>query len=385
MIDCRVSCFADSTMNGSMFNVSDCQTSNNTNSSVANYGILPFHIIFKIFSSTIMVIIIIAAILGNLLVLYAFFNYHRLRGNVTNYYIASLAFSDLLTAVLVVPLELDNFIKDGIWTHGEIVCQFWSTLYLLCIPGSIINLSAVTLDRFIVLRVPLRYTELMTPKRAVVAIMLLWAYALITACLPVIGWRDARFPNYVNNFEGTNGIGCYFILSSGYVILINIANFIIPMFFMAICWALIYQIARKHQRRVKKLARSMSVNETTMSLTMNGVNGGTSISEGQHTKKSIKKHLKGSKYIAMIVGLFFLCWLPYSLLSLIVAICGEQCFIGTPKEVSHILLVMGYLNSALNPYLYPFHDRQFKEAFKSILFNVQNLQIWEVFCRRNSS
>lgn len=340
-----------------------------------------FHLIFKIFSATIMVIVIIAALLGNLLVLYAFFSYHRLRSNVTNYYIASLALSDLLTAALVVPLELDQFIKDNVWTYGETVCQMWATMYLLAAPGSIINLCAVTLDRFIVLRVPLRYTEIMTPKRAMVVILLLWTYAMVTACLPVLGWKDQKFDHFV--LDTSNGQSCFFILIPSYVILINITNFLIPMIFMAICWSLIYQIARKHQRRVKKLARSMSVNETTMSLTMNGV--GCSTSDGQHTKKSIKKHLKGSKYIAIIVGLFFLCWLPHTLLSLVVSICGEQCFYGTPKELPHILLVMGYLNSALNPYLYPFHDRQFKEAFKHILLSVQSLKIWEVFSRRDSS
>jgi len=339
------------------------------------------HLIFKIFSATIMVVIIIAALVGNLLVLYAFFSYHRLRSNVTNYYIASLALSDLLTATLVVPIELDQFIKNGVWTHGEVICQIWTTMYLLSAPGSIINLCAVTLDRFIVLRVPLRYTEIMTPRRAMIVIMLLWTYALVTACLPVFGWRDHSFEHFV--IDVPNGKSCYFVISSNYVILINIANFLIPMIFMAICWSLIYQIARRHQQRVKKLARSMSINETTMSLTMNGVGGSTS--EGQHTKKSIRKHLKGSKYIAIIVGLFFLCWLPYTLLSLIVSICGPQCFLGTPQEVSNILLVMGYLNSALNPYLYPFHDRQFKEAFKHILLNVQSLKIWEVFGRRDSS
>lgn len=341
-----------------------------------------YHLIFKIFSATIMVIIIIAALLGNLLVLYAFFSYHRLRNSVTNYYIASLAFSDLMTATLVVPLELDIFIKDFVWTHGEVACRMWSTLYLLVIPGSIINLCAVTLDRFIVLQVPLRYTELMTPKRAMVAIILLWSYALITACLPVLGWREHQY--FV--FRYLNGLNCVFVLTQDYVILINIANFLIPMIFMAICWSLIYQIARKHQRRVKKLARSMSVNETTMTLTMtNGANGGTSMSDGHQTKKSIKKHLKGSKYIAIIVGLFFLCWLPYTLLSLAVSICGQICFVGTPQEISHILLVMGYLNSALNPYLYPFHDRQFKEAFKNIFFDIQSLKIWEIFRRRDST
>jgi hypothetical protein len=128
----------------------------------------------------------------------------------------------------------------------------------------------------------------------------------------------------------------------------------------------------------------MSVNETTMSLTTNGVMGRPSISEGAQTKKSIKKHLKGSKYIAIIVGLFFLCWLPYTLLSLTVSICGEECYRATPQELAHILLVMGYLNSALNPYLYPFHDRQFKEAFKNILFDLQNLRIWEFFRRKDS-
>lgn len=358
----------------------DQSSSNATSTGNETLPGVHYHIVFKIFAATVMVIITIAALLGNLLVLYAFFNYHRLRNNVTNYYIASLALSDLLTAALVIPLEIDTFINDSIWKKGETMCRIWTTLYLLAAPGSIINLCAVTLDRFIVLRVPLRYTELMTPRKAVIVIVCLWVYALVTACLPVMGWKNT---DHNNVLQGE----CYFNMTPEYTTLMNIVNFLIPMIFMAICWSLIYQIARKHQRRVKRLARSMSVNETTMSLTMNGVNGVSgrpSISDGTQTKKSIKKHLKGSKYIAIIVGVFFVCWLPYTLLSLSVSVCGDKCYYATPRELAIMLLIMGYLNSALNPYLYPFHDRQFKEAFKNILFDVQNLTIWEIFRRKES-
>ncbi|XP_032242541.1 tyramine receptor 1 isoform X2 [Nematostella vectensis] len=339
----------------------------------------PLHVVFKIFQAMITILIIIFALLGNILVVYAFCNYHRLRANVTNYYIVSLAFSDILTAGLVVPFELDQTIRDGIWTHGRITCQLWTTLYLLVVPGSIINLCAVTLDRFIVLHMPLRYTTIITPRKAIVAIVCLWTYALVTACLPVLGWKDQNYDYILFN-------ACYFPLLQEYVMLINITNFLLPMIFMAVFWSLIFKIAKKHQRRVKKLERSMSMVETTMSLSINGneaQNGRPSMSEGGK-KKTIRKHLKGSKYIAIIVGTFFICWLPYTLLSLGVSICGTKCFRGTPREVHNILLLMGYLNSALNPYMYSFHDRQFKEAFKNILFNIQSHKVWDLLRRGNN-
>ena len=347
---------------------------NGTNSS-AMAGLGP-PLAYTAVMSAALVLIIVVAVLGNSLVIYAFFSYHRLRHNVTNYFIVSLAVSDILTAFFVTTFELDKVIYFQ-WSHGEFLCHVWTFMYLLMVPGSVINLLAVTIDRFLVLRIPLRYTTLMTRRRATIAICVLWLYALVTALLPSLGWRMDH-PKVIART-------CYFLTTPAYSILVGICNFLLPMMFMGFFWTKIYAIAQTHAKRVRKLEQSLSVVENSLSQTdKSSRNSRVSISDENATtkklfenssvtsscKKQFRRHLRGSKYIAILVGVFFLCWLPYTSTSLVAAI-NRDWYLSIPSPIWDVFLVMGYLNSALNPFLYPFHDRQFREAFRNIFKSFQ--------------
>lgn len=49
----------------------------------------------------------------------------------------------------------------------------------------------------------------------------------------------------------------------------------------------------------------------------------------------------------------------------ITTLCGEEC--STPKIVVVILFWIGYFNSALNPLIYAYFNREFRAAFKKTL------------------
>ena len=319
--------------------------------------------------SVAMILIIIVAVLGNLLVIYAFSTHHRLRQNVTNYFVVSLAVSDILTAIFVTTFELDVILKNGVWLHGVFICHVWTFMYLLVTPGSIINLLAVTVDRFLVLRIPLRYTTLMTKRRAIILIGALWFYAFLIAYLPILGWRMKNHPKVY--------IGCYFLTTPEYSIFVGLSNFLLLLIFMCFYWTKIYAIEQKHAKRVKKLKQSLSMIENSNSQIEKSSRNASISDENASTKKlfdnpnaasnkkQFKRHLRGSKYIAILVGAFFLCWLPFTCVSLASSF-KRSWYLKIHPSINYALLTMGYLNSALNPFLYPFHDRQFREAFKNI-------------------
>lgn len=47
------------------------------------------------------------------------------------------------------------------------------------------------------------------------------------------------------------------------------------------------------------------------------------------------------------------------------SLCGEACY--SPPSVVSILFWIGYFNSALNPLIYAYFNRDFREAFKDTL------------------
>ena len=88
-----------------------------------------------------------AIVVGNSLVVLAISVDRRLKG-VQHWFIGSLAVSDLLVGLFIMPLSLANELM-GFWAFGDIICQLWlSTDVLLC-TASILNLCLISLDHFI--------------------------------------------------------------------------------------------------------------------------------------------------------------------------------------------------------------------------------------------
>ena len=317
----------------------------------------------KVFLIIAEVTVVALGLLCNIAVVYAFLFYKKLRTNVTNYFVISLAISDILTTGLVTSLHLDATIKDHQWTLGEFMCSLYTTMYLLAVPSSIINLCAVTVDRYLVLKMPLRYNSLMTPGRAVFIICWLWIYAIIWACLPVMGWK-IDLPAVEDGY-------CYFLSTKEYNIAVNVFNFFLPMIVMAISWSLIFAIVRQHHKRFQKIERSLSLNTNESSNSSNGeaaqMKALPSPRIEKKERKRLRRNVRGSRYIGFIVVLYYFCWFPYVTVSVIANICeifSVKYLI--PVQLFDVFLVLGFFNSALNPFLYPFHDKHFKEAFKNM-------------------
>ena len=323
--------------------------------------------VIYVFLSLADVAIFMTGLVGNFIVVFAFVFYKKLRTSVTNYFVISLAVSDILTSGLVTTFKLESFIKKNIWTHGEFMCSLYTTMYLLAVPSSVINLCAVTVDRYLVLRMPLRYNSLMPPRRAFSIIVCLWIYAIIWACLPVMGWS-------LDEPVVSNGY-CFFISTREYNITVNIVNFLLPMIFMAMFWSFIYAIVLQHVERVSTIENNLSLNmndsSNASSLTYNSQETPLSLLTQpryqKDEKKKMQRNVRGSRYIGFVVVLFYFCWLPYVIVSLIGNMCKsclEENLI--PLVLYDVLLTLGFMNSALNPFLYPFHDKRFKEAFKDM-------------------
>lgn len=93
-----------------------------------NATVLPYDlggINFTLWQSILLIgyvgILIIFIVLSNSFVIYAVLNFPPLK-IIPNFYLVSLALTDLLMAVAVMPLAVHYNIK-GRWTHGLIMCK----------------------------------------------------------------------------------------------------------------------------------------------------------------------------------------------------------------------------------------------------------------------
>ncbi|XP_014216974.1 octopamine receptor Oamb-like [Copidosoma floridanum] len=81
--------------------------------------------------------------------------------------------------------------------------------------------------------------------------------------------------------------------------------------------------------------------------------------------KRIRMETKAAKTLAIIVGGFILCWMPFFTMYLVRAFCPD-CIHPT---VFSVLFWLGYCNSAINPCIYALFSKDFRFAFKKIICN----------------
>lgn len=79
--------------------------------------------------------------------------------------------------------------------------------------------------------------------------------------------------------------------------------------------------------------------------------------------RRLQRETKAAKTLAIIVGAFIFCWLPFFTIYLIGAFCSE-CI---PDMVFNVVFWIGYCNSAINPCIYALFSKDYRDAFKNLL------------------
>ncbi|XP_049534648.1 octopamine receptor beta-3R-like isoform X2 [Anopheles darlingi] len=101
-----------------------------------------------------------------------------------------------------------------------------------------------------------------------------------------------------------------------------------------------------------------------------GTAGGRSNSSTSGTStrpaKGWRAEHKAARTLGIIMGVFLLCWLPFFLWYVITSLCGEEAC-PCPEVVITVLFWIGYFNSTLNPLIYAYFNRDFREAFRNTL------------------
>jgi len=95
-------------------------------------------------------LIVVFAVAGNLLVIAAILTDRALR-QTGNYFLVSLALADMLVAAAVMTFAVANDVM-GRWPFGRTLCDVWLSADVMCSTASILNLCAVSLDRYLHIR-----------------------------------------------------------------------------------------------------------------------------------------------------------------------------------------------------------------------------------------
>ncbi|PKU44538.1 histamine h2 receptor [Limosa lapponica baueri] len=284
-------------------------------------------------------ILIVITLCGNIIVCLAVTLDRRLR-SLTNCIIVSLAITDLLLGLLVLPFSAFYELTKE-WPFGSTLCNIYISLDVMLCTASILNLLMISLDRYFAVTTPLRYSQLVTRSRVAVGLVVIWTVSLMVSFLPIhLGWntKGTAVQNTVPNCSKE----CMLEVNPVYGLVDALLTFYIPLIIMCITYYRIFKIAREQAKRI---------NHTWCS------------SSNTPTPPMVKEH-KATVTLAVVLGAFIVCWFPYFTVFTYRGLGEDRMVQGTPLS---IVLWLGYANSALNPILYGTLNRDFRVAYQHLL------------------
>ncbi|MGH0158690.1 UNVERIFIED_CONTAM: hypothetical protein FKN15_064085 [Acipenser sinensis] len=302
-----------------------------------------------------------------------------------NYLICSLAVTDFLVAILVMPFSIVYIVKET-WIMGQVVCNIWLSVDITCCTCSILHLSAIALDRYRAITDAVEYSRKRTPKHAALMISVVWVISIFIS-MPPLFWTANKEDECLIKHSHI-----------GFAIYSTFGAFYIPLALILILYYKIYRAAKTlyHKRSVSRVAKEeMNGNVLLESTEKRSKNNPSilcipekSLSEPStdgdkihitvrnpkcetRREKSWKRQnissareKKAATTLGLILGAFVICWLPFFLKEVIVNIC-MKCYISA--NMSDFLTWLGYLNSLINPLIYTIFNEDFKKAFQKLI------------------
>ncbi|KFU88230.1 5-hydroxytryptamine receptor 6, partial [Chaetura pelagica] len=310
--------------------------------------------------------IILLTTAGNFLLILLIVSQRSLR-NTSNYFLVSLFMSDLMVGLVVMPPAMLNQLY-GRWVLRGDFCSLWYSFDVMCCSASILNLCLISLDRYLLIISPLKYKLRMTSCRALWLILATWTLAALASFLPIkMGWHRLEFevqsPNVTSRVDKEQ---CRLLVSLPYALVASCLTFFLPSAAISFTYCRILLAARKQAVQVASLASNVATtttsDETTPQVPCTPSQPVAGIEGRRFTNKHSKKALKARLTLGILLGMFFVAWLPFFVTNVTQAVCG--C---VPAGFFDVLTWLGYCNSTMNPIIYPLFMRDFKRAMGKYL------------------
>ncbi|XP_077075664.1 trace amine associated receptor 15 [Siphateles boraxobius] len=296
---------------------------------------LDFHlnyvnVLFFLYISTISVL----TVCGNLLVIISITVFKQLH-TPTNLLILSLAVSDFLVGICVMPVESVRRINSCFYM-GKSHCRIFNIIISILVSVSLINIILVAIDRYFAVCDPLLYMSKMTMKKTLICISLGWTGSIFYNLVPVSFGNLTLTETTVFCFRE-----CAVAVSNAWGSADLIVNFIAPCLVMFILYVRILAVALRQAKSISKFAKKR-------------------VSQ-KNLKSSRKSEVKATKTLSTIVFVYFICWVPWYL-----GMLNVKQFQKSSVSVS-VVLCLFYTNSCINPFIYAISYRWFKRSVKLIV------------------
>lgn len=159
----------------------------------------------------------------------------------------------------------------------------------------------------------------------------------------MMGWH--KLPESANTTCPSGLMKCLFeeVVVMEYMVYFNFfACVLIPLLLMLAIYLCIFMAAR-HQLKLIELKAF----------------------HGEKSRSTLQKEIQAAKSLAIIVGLFAVCWLPLHIINCFTLFC-PQC-VRPPLWIMYVAIILSHANSVINPFIYAYRIREFRQTFRKII------------------
>lgn len=277
-----------------------------------------------------------AMFIGNTFCCAVFLNTCQFRNYYMNIFLVSLGVADILAALFIIPghcVFCTSCSKEYVFNvlNMEQTCQILDGVKDYIWLASIFSLLSITYDRYLAVNQPLRYYSKMTAQTVVRILTMAWLLPLPFSFIkPVLNAADVDFLRDGSQSE------------SVFDVALVICLIIVPMAVLVIANVSIMKAIKKQLGRVASHRARAAVED---------------IRPKENRAKTIS--------CLIVVLVFLVSWFPRSLLNFILLV-GINHRKGL-KLLEKISLVFLFFQSSINPLLYSFYRKDFRQAAKKLL------------------
>ncbi|XP_075070506.1 histamine H3 receptor-like [Mixophyes fleayi] len=340
--------------------------------------------------------LILVTVMGNSLVIVAFIEDKRLR-NRSNFFLLNLAICDFFIGVFCIPLYVP-YLFTGKWMLGKFLCKLWLITDNLMCTASAFNVVLISYDRFLAVTMAVTYrSQQQQHCQTVLKMIAVWILSSLLYSPAILFWEYL----YSDNSVPENLCLPAYYYSWHFLLGASTLDFILPLLSISSLNLSIYwNIKRRSRKKGKSTITSIYSNQKEMSQMPYIISGelvhcaqnDLRVTKNNMVKKAFHQRLKQrssektnltdlqscqtqrsnirivklsqdkkmAKSLSVLVCVFGICWAPYSLLMTTRAACHDYCIASYWYEITFWLL---WINSSINPILYPLCHESFRRAF----------------------
>ncbi|XP_026751895.1 pyrokinin-1 receptor-like [Galleria mellonella] len=306
------------------------------------YIVLPITIIYSL--------IFVTGLIGNIFTCLVIVR-NKSMHTATNYYLFSLAISDLLLLVSGIPQEMYSIWSKWPYVFGHSFCLLRGLASETSTNASVLTITLFTIERYLAICHPFVSHKMSKLSRATRHVMMLWVAAFAFALPQALQFGIKDHQGITMCLQTRVIIEHSFELSTFFF-------FFAPMVLITVLYSLI-------GLRLRKTSISKDNNDQRLFERSRHLTHEVRRKSSQSTKRVVKM------LVAVVVA-FFICWAPFHAQRL-VAIYGttenhqakSPILLMVYSFLTYISGVFYYVSTCINPIFYHIMSNKFREAFKN--------------------